>query len=244
MVYSCACSAPLTAMEIEMISFTDIPFALDAGQLMGSLRITPGTDRGEEFEEIVGEVREIAKPKALYRVSFIDEKGEDTVTLDGITFTSRALRKNLDSIERVFPYVATCGSEIDGIDPGPGDYRKKLWISFLKATLLERSIQYLGEQLERRYRVSKLSAMNPGSGDASVWPIEQQRELFSLFGDVEKHIGVRLTESLVMVPDMSVSGILFPTETDFQSCQLCHREDCRFRKAAFDRELWDSIGES
>jgi hypothetical protein len=227
-----------------MISFTNIPYALDVDQLMSSLRITPGTDRAKEFEELAGEVREVAKPKALYNVSFIDEKGEDTVTLDGITFTSRSLRKNLDSIERVFPYIATCGSEIDGIDAGRGDYRTKLWVSFLKATLLETSIQYLREQLERRYRVSKLSSMNPGSGDASVWPIEQQRELFSLFGDVETHIGVRLTQSLVIVPDMSVSGILFPTETDFQSCQLCHREDCRFRKAAFDRELWESINES
>ena len=227
-----------------MISFTDIPFALDVDQLSGRLRIRAGTDRAKEFEEIVSEVREVAKPKALYKVSFIDEKGKDTVTLDGITFTSRALRKNLDSVERVFPYIATCGSEIDKIDAGRGDYQKKLWVSFLKATLLETSIQYLREQLERRHRVSRLSAMNPGSGDASVWPIEQQRELFSLFGDVETRIGVRLTESLVIAPDMSVSGILFPTETDFQSCQLCHREDCRFRKAAFDRELWESINES
>jgi hypothetical protein len=228
-------------MEIEMILFTDIPFTLNANQLRGNLRIKPGTDRAQEFEDFVNEVREIGKPKALCKVCFIDEKGEDTVTLDGITFTSLALRKNLDSIERVFPYVATCGAEVDAIEVEQGDFQKKLWISLLKANLLEISVQYLREQLDKRYRVSRLSSMNPGSGDASVWPIEQQRKLFSLFGDVEKHIGVRLTESLVLVPDMSVSGILFPTETDFESCQLCHRENCRFRRAAFDRELWESI---
>jgi hypothetical protein len=228
-------------MEIEMISFTDIPFVLNAHQLCGNLRIKPGTDRAREFEDLVSEVQEIGKPKALFKACFIDEKGEDTITLDGVTFTSLALRKNLDSIERVFPYIATCGTEIDDIEIGQGDFRKKLWISFLKGTLLEISIRYLGEQLDKRYRVSKLSTMNPGSGDASVWPIRQQRELFSLFGDVEEHIGVRLTESLVIIPDMSVSGILFPTETDFQSCQLCHRENCRFRRAAFDRGLWESI---
>jgi hypothetical protein len=224
--------------------FTDIPFDLDANQLLGNLRIKPGTDRAKELEELVSEIREIGKPKALCKVSFIIEKGEDTITLDGITFTSLALRKNLDSIERVFPYVATCGSEIDDIEVGQGDFQKKMWISYLKGNLVQASMQYLGEHLAKRYRVSNLSSMNPGSGDASLWPIEQQRELFSLLGDVEKHIGVRLTKSLVLAPDMSVLGILFPTETDFQSCQLCHREGCRFRRAAFDRELWESINQN
>ena len=227
-----------------MISFTDIPFALNTNQLFEYLRVKPGTDRAKEFEDLVGEVRQIGKPKALYKVSFIDEKGEDTITLDGVTFTSLALRKNLDSIERVFPYIATCGTEIDDIEIEQGDFRKRLWISFLKANLLEISIQHLREQLDKRYKVSELATMNPGSGDASVWPVEQQRDLFSIFGDVEKLIGVRSRKSLVIVPDMSVSGILFPTETDFQSCQLCHRENCRFRRAPFDRELWESISQN
>jgi hypothetical protein len=231
-------------MGIKMVSFTDIPFALNTDQLFENLRIKPGTDRAKEFEDLVSEVREIGKPKALYKVSFVDEKGKDTITLDGVTFTSLALRKNLDSLERVFPYIATCGTEIDDIEIEQGDLRKKLWISFLKANLLEISIQYLREQLDKRYKASELATMNPGSGDASVWPFEQQRELFSIFGDVEQLIGVKLTKSLIIVPDMSVSGILFPTEIGFQSCQLCHRENCRFRRAPFDRELWESINQN
>jgi hypothetical protein len=228
-------------MEIKMVSFTEIPFALNTNQLFEYLRIEPGTDRAKEFEDLVNEVRKIGKPKALYKASFIDEKGEETITLDGVTFTSLALRKNLDSIERVFPYVATCGTEIDDIEIGQGDLQKKIWISFLKGSLLQASMQFLREHLTKRYGVSNLSSMNPGSGDASVWPFEQQRELFSMCGDVEVLIGVRLTKSLVLVPDMSVAGILFPTDADFQSCQLCHRENCHFRRAPFDRELWESI---
>jgi hypothetical protein len=231
-------------MEIKMVSFTEIPFALNTNQLFEYLRIKPGTDRAKEFGDLVSEVRKIGKPKALYKASFIDEKGEDTITLDGVTFTSLALRKNLDSIERVFPYVATCGTEIDDIEIGQGDLQKKIWISFLKGSLLQASMQFLREHLTKRYGVSNLSSMNPGSGDASVWPFEQQRELFSMCGDVEVFIGVRLTKSLVLVPDMSVAGILFPTEADFQSCQLCHRENCRFRRVPFDRELWESINQN
>jgi hypothetical protein len=39
-----------------------------------------------------------------------------------------------------------------------------------------------------------------------------------------------------MVPNKSVSGVRFPTEIDFRSCQVCQREDCPSRSAAFDPE--------
>jgi len=224
-----------------MVSLTDIPFSFDRNLFFGTLNIRRDTDRAKEFEDLIDEVQAIGKPKALYKVSFIDEKGADSVTIDGVRFTSPALRKNLDSIERVFPYIATCGIEIDDIEIEQGNLRKKMWIGFLKGNLLQTSIQYLGDHLAHRYKVSNLSSMNPGSGDATVWPFEQQRELFSMCGDVEKLIGVKLTKSLVLVPDMSVAGILFPTETTFKSCQLCHRENCYLRRAPFDRELWESI---
>jgi hypothetical protein len=231
-------------MEIKMDSFTEIPFDFNMKQLFDYLRIEPGTDRAKAFEDLVNEVRKVGKPKALYKASFIDNKGEDTITIDGATFESLALRKNLDSIERVFPYVATCGTEIDDIEAGQGDLQKKMWISVLKEKLLNASMHFLGENLAERYRISNLSSMNPGSGDASVWPFEQQGELFNICGDAEKLIGVSLTKSMVLVPDMSLAGIFFPTEVDFQSCQLCHRENCLYRRAPFDKELWDSINQN
>ena len=71
-----------------------------------------------------------------------------------------------------------------------------------------------------------------------VWPIEQQGELLSLFGDVKKLIGVELTDSFLMIPKKSISGVIFPTEIDFRSCQVCHRENCPSRSAPFDEILW------
>jgi hypothetical protein len=235
----------LTKKEgITLVSLTDIPFGFNTDLLFGTLHIRRDTDRAKKFEDLINRVQEIGKPKALYKVSFIDEKGVDSVIIDGVRFTSRALRKNLDPIERVFPYIATCGTEMDNIKIEQGDMQKKMWISFLKSHLLQTSIQYLGQHLVERYKVTNLSSMNPGSGDASVWPIEQEKELFSMCGDVENLIGVKLTKSLVLVPDMSVAGIFFPTETNFESCQLCHREKCYLRRAPFDKELWESINQN
>ena len=99
----------------------------------------------------------------------------------------------------------------------------------------------MSELLDRKYKLGKTATISPGSGDVTVWPIEQQRELFALFVDVENLVGVRLTESFLMTPNKSVSGIRFPTEIDFQSCQLCHRENCPGRRAPFDKKLWESV---
>ena len=82
--------------------------------------------------------------------------------------------------------------------------------------------------------------MQPGSGDAEVWPIEQQKELFSVFGDVEALIGVRLTDAMLMIPTMSESGVIFPTATGFASCQVCRREGCSRRTAPFDEAVWQA----
>jgi hypothetical protein len=79
--------------------------------------------------------------------------------------------------------------------------------------------------------------MAPGS--LTDWPLREQRPLFALLGDTEALVGVRLTDSCLMLPNKSVSGIRFPTEKHFESCQLCPRPDCPGRRAPYDADLYD-----
>lgn len=231
-------------VEHSMIELRDIPFTLDSEVLMRQQRIQPGTDSARLFTELVDEVREAGRPKALYDVCYIEQKGDETVTLNGIRFTSRVLRRNLDTVERVFPYVATCGTEADAITAPSGDLRRQVWLWTLKQELLHAAVDHLTAQLTRQYQLAGSATMNPGSGDADVWPLAEQDPLFRLFGgadSVEAQVGVRLQESLLMVPTMSVSGILFPAAADFHSCQVCHREGCPSRKAPFDEDVWQAV---
>lgn len=215
-----------------------IPFTLDAELLMKELRVRPGTGSADAFADLLARVTEVARPKALYEASYIDEKAEDSVVVTGVRFTSRALRRNLDQVERVFPYVATCGTEVDALTVPGDDMVQSLWLWTIKEALLGAARDHLDDHLASRYRMTHTAAMHPGSGDADVWPIEQQPALFSVLGDVESLIGVRLTDSMLMIPTMSVSGVIFPTEQDFASCQVCHREGCPRRSAPFDEEVW------
>ena len=93
------------------------------------------------------------------------------------------------------------------------------------------------EYISSTYRPGDTSSMSPGS--LSDWPITQQRQLFSLLGDVRGAIGVELTDSFLMVPIKSLSAMIFPTEANFESCRLCQREDCPGRRAPYDEHLWE-----
>jgi len=223
---------------------TNIAFEIDVRPMLETVRVPVGSEDAKEFEALVNEARAVARPKAVYKEAYVEAKGEDTVTIDGVTFTSRVLRANLGRAERVFPYIATCGNELDQINLPSGDILKQFWLDTIKAAVLGFSTRRLNEDLCHRYALGKTATMSPGAGDAIVWPIEQQRELFSLFGDVKELIGVELTDSFLMLPNKTVSGIRFPTEIDFRSCQVCHRENCPARGAPFDEELWESLQHS
>lgn len=221
-----------------MTQLLDIPFSLDAELLMREQRIRPGTDNAKVFTELLDRVVEVGRPKAVYEVSYVEEKADESVVLNGVRLASRALRRNLDAVERVFPYVATCGAEADAVTAPEDDMVQALWLWTIKEKLLGAANEHLLDHLATRYRIANTAMMQPGSGEAEVWPIEQQKQLFSIFGDVEALIGVRLTGSMLMIPTMSESGVIFPTEAGFASCQVCRREACPRRSAPFDEAVW------
>jgi hypothetical protein len=227
-----------------MDALTCIPLVLDLPALMRRVHLAPDTEDAAAFASLVNRAREVAGPKALYAEAFIAAKGENTVEIDGITFTSRLLRRNLDRVERVFPFVATCGLELDSVELPKGDVLTAFWWDTIKAAVLGAARAHLQAHLIRRFRLGKTATMSPGSGDVDAWPIEQQKELFALLGGVTSHIGVVLTASCLMIPNKTVSGILFPTENDFRTCQVCHREVCPNRTAPFDESLWRSVHQS
>lgn len=148
---------------------------------------------------------------------------------------------NLDACERVFSFVATCGHEMDEVSPQRDDVLQAYWWDTLKAAALGLASAALDRYLAAVLGPGKTATMSPGEGEVGVWPIEQQRELFSLLGDVKGRIGVALTDSLLMIPNKTRSGIVFPSDKEYHTCQLCHRADCPGRRTPFDPRLWASI---
>lgn len=220
---------------------TQLPFSLDTDALLAMAHLEPGSEDAGEFRALVGAAVQVGRPKAAFAEAFVERRDGDTVRVGGVAFTSPMLSRNLASAERAFPMIATCGHEMDEASPARGDMLKEFWWDLIKTQLLAAASRHLSEEIHRRFRLGKTAVMRPGSGDASVWPIEQQRGLFALLGDVQGAIGVRLTDSFLMVPNKTTSGLLFPTEKDFRSCEVCRREICPSRQAPFNRRLWEEI---
>ncbi|MEA1964296.1 MAG: vitamin B12 dependent-methionine synthase activation domain-containing protein [Candidatus Aerophobetes bacterium] len=216
----------------------NIPFYLEPGEVLKWLHINKENKYLNNIQELVEIANSLVKPKAIYKILYVDNKSEDTVNVGGVRFTSRILRINLDKVEKLFPYIVTIGKELEDKSTSSSNLLKQFYLDKIGDKALDSVRKYLEGYLKRKYRLGQISGMSPGS--LEDWPITQQEQLFSVFGNVEELIGVKLTDSLLMIPKKSVSGIYFPTEVTFYSCQLCPREDCRERKAPYDRNLEES----
>ena len=219
------------------IILDNIPIQIDFEGLAQRVHVQEGSEYMDSLRRVADEAQAIARPKAVYRVGFIGERGEDTVVVEGLTFTSRVLRVNLESAHRVFLYLATCGTELYEWGNALEDVLERYWAEAIQVMALRSATRALNDDIAERHRPGKMSSMAPGS--LGNWPLREQRPLFALLGDTKKKVGVRLSESLLMIPSKSVSGIRFPTEESFESCQLCPREDCPGRRAPHDASLYD-----
>ncbi|MBW1612484.1 MAG: vitamin B12 dependent methionine synthase [Deltaproteobacteria bacterium] len=193
-----------------------------------------------QVQTLVEEVQSLISAKAIYKVYYIESKLEDAITIDGTSLKSRVLRKNLDTVLRVFPYVVTIGDKLEKKARSCDDLLKQYYLDTIGNVALTDVRKYLKTQLQSRYALDGMSYMSPGS--LKDWAIEEQIPLFSILGDVEASIGVKLSENLLMLPNKSLSGIYFPTEIPFYSCQLCPRKDCSARKAPYDEKLAREYG--
>lgn len=222
---------------MDSIILDPLPFQIEVGPLQRKLHIRPGSDHEQEFQRLLAQAEAAARPKAIYKLAFIEAREESAVVLDGIRFASRVLRVNLDAINRVFAFVATSGRELEAWADAQEELLARFWADAINQATVTAAAAGLRARLSAQSAVPRLMTMNPGS--LADWPLREQRPLFALLGDVEAAVGVTLTPSLLMTPTKSVSGIFFPSEETFASCQLCPRLDCPNRRAAYDPGLFE-----
>jgi hypothetical protein len=210
------------------------PVELSLEETLERLKI----DQGRSPKLGVGNAFQIAAtlihPRVVYAAAYISRRSLEKIEIDGREFTSRVLAKNLERTERVFPYVLTVGDTLENRASCSESIIAKLVFETVGDLALGSALQHVQRHISKQYRFETTSHMGPGQLD---WPIEQQRELFSILDHVKDMVGVTLTESLMMVPRKSISGIIFPTEETFITCQLCQRNKCPSRKAPFDGAL-------
>ena len=212
-----------------------LPFELSEEQLIKKLHLQQDSPYLNRVRELAEEARKIAKPKAIFKHSYVESREENVVTIDGLQFQSQILSVNLEKTHRVFPFVVTCGRELAEWGQSITDVLENYCADTIQEMILKSARKNFTSTLDEECGLSSASEMYPGS--LSDWPITEQRPLFQLLGNVTELIGVDLTDSFLLFPVKTVSGIRFPGESTFQSCQLCPREKCPNRSARYDPEL-------
>ncbi len=212
---------------------------LDRAALVRQLRIKPNSPMLKEMDDMAAAARGVAVPKALIKPVFITRSSHDSVELDGVRFTSRVLRMNLDGVQRAFAYVVTAGVELEQWAKGFTDILLQYWADRMQQLLLASALKNVMQHLKDSYALTGLSSMSPGR--LENWSLEEQKPLFSLLGGKEREIGVQLTEGCLMLPAKTVSGLAYASGVSFESCRLCPRPTCEGRKAAYDPQLAEKV---
>jgi hypothetical protein len=213
---------------MEVLSLAGIE--LDPESTARKLRVS---DK-ELAQRLIDSAKAAIAPVVAFRISYLDEKQDGSVVVDGVSFSSRVLRRNLDGVGRVFPFVLTLGKAIEDTIGSTEDMLEKYLLDEIGNIALREARGRFEKHLRSTFALEKLSCMAPGS--LEDWPIEQQQALFRLLSGVESAIGVSLSSSCLMLSRKSISGIYFPSEVSFFSCQLCPRERCDARKARYDKD--------
>ena len=222
----------------SIILLDNIPVHLDVPMVLERLKTHRANQRVEAVvRELIEVVMPVARPKVLYRVSQVTSADGKRLAVDGVEFSHHVPTLNFSQGERVFPYVATCGLELEALK-FPREMMKEYCLNIIKNVILTRSTQhYFQDHLKATYHLDEVSRIAPGEAMGTT---VQQQKLFSLLGDVAGAIGVILSAHNMMVPEKSSSGIYFETNIRIESCQLCPN-DCRTRRAAHDPELFQTF---
>ncbi|MBQ8400519.1 MAG: vitamin B12 dependent methionine synthase, partial [Clostridia bacterium] len=166
----------------------------------------------------------------------------DLVLLDGYSFRSALVAEKLAkaaaaSNGTVVGYVMTCGRALyTALDEIKDDFFAAAIWDYIMIDYLRLAGDMVHQYMMTHFFPSSdgkkhFSALNPGS--LVTWNIFGQKELFALLGDGAAAAGVELTDSMLMLPTKSGSGIFFYTEEPYENCMYCPRINCPNRRAEY-----------
>lgn len=216
----------------------EIPGELEIENVAKRMHIQKNSELYGELEELVKKCNQIARPKAMYTTSYVKSVEGDVCMIDDVMIKSRVMANNIKNQQKVYPYLATCGAEIAEYSDTLTDFMHTWWIDGIKESYLSKAMAFLNNAMKQDIDKGKISRMNPGS--LPDWPITEQPKLFSMIEGVER-IGIELTESMLMLPKKSVSGIAFTSSNDYSNCELCLNETCINRSKAFDKDKYNAF---
>ncbi|WP_295959378.1 vitamin B12 dependent-methionine synthase activation domain-containing protein [uncultured Alistipes sp.] len=185
----------------------------------------------ELFRSVWNEIAAVCRPCYGYEIYRNEGVSERTVGLGGVSLkTGPVITPCLKDAEEFALIVATAGAEFEALlrrIKASGDIVREFLADMVGSEIAEAigtvlSRNLAAEQAERGYAVS--NSYSPGY---CGWHVREQQILFSL---LPKHpCGITLSESCLMTPIKSISGIIAVGPRVIKApygCAICGRKDC------------------
>lgn len=185
------------------VRYTSLTAAeIHGGELSARLKM-PQECELSILERCISEVRAAASPKACAAEVEVSVCG-DVVSIGEIEVRSRNLAKNLEGCTRAAVMAVTLGVGVDML------LRRKSVTSpsehFVCDGVASALAEAAADEAERIFLEGggHRPRFSPGYGDLSL---DVQRDVLSLC-DAERLLGIRLTDTLLMIPTKSITAII------------------------------------
>lgn len=164
---------------------------------------------------------------------------DHTIDLSCFRTQSRSLEKNLRGCSRVIVMAATIGSKVDLLlrRYSLTQTSRGVVMQAASAGFIESWCNLICDRLKTEYAKKGLflrPRFSPGYGD---FPLENQKDIFQAL-QVEKRVGIALTDSLLMLPSKSVTAVIGAGSENLfcvrEGCEVCTKSNCLYRRNTGD----------
>ncbi len=224
---------------IHEISYSFSEFTLDTDYLSAMLGFPEGAlpePFGEYVEQAIQEAESLCDIRGAFRFSENSEFSANNshILVEGLEFgIGKTVAKELRNATSVAFFICTAGEGISrrsqdllsGDDPVLGYV-----FDLLGSMIVESAADLLQAEIQRMALSKGLQITNRYSPGYCNWSVADQHKLFSFFP--ANCCGIRLTDSALMYPIKSVSGIIgMGVNVKFRqyTCELCSQINCFHR---------------
>ena len=189
-------------------------------------------------EEYIAECLRISSPAGAFVLAeALASTSPDEILVHGVRFDSgKIIPKMLrNSLSYAF-FLVTAGPEPENLARSlmtEGNYLEGYVVDLLASALVDSAADQVQEQVRILVKQSGLQITNRYSPGYCSWNVEEQQKLFSLFP--EECCGISLSESSLMSPVKSISGIIgIGRDVKYQdyTCEICSMLNCHFRRVS------------
>ncbi len=235
-------------MNFTHYNFSSSEIGISEKEIFQLLKIE-GNPEGDHIAGIVRRIqRELLEKNvpakggyALFNKQILDIKRGIICLNDVEIHAGSQICGYLKESEKFALFICTAGSYITEITHSytrSGDLLEAYIVDMMGSMIVERAMNLIQEKMEAHFLIESLRISQRYSPGYCNWALVSQKEIFALLP--ENNCGISLTESSLMLPIKSVSGIIgvgsHVSKKDY-GCEICNNQACIYREVRMKNNI-------